>query len=518
MPTHKSPSLSQIPDSKHNQSILLSQHGQYKELNNNQHTDKENTISVINQRSISNLMLGNCSSLQNIHTVAGTASNPSLHITSSNHGISQQVSNRHATAELPAAPHPRLTRKHVYPNTSTAKHTDLTTPPHTCQQAVSHQVRVPHVAVEAAKTNGATTESSCNMVVHPNVMSQSMVPDVLQSPTVIHYHLTIQNCDGIEIHVDGSDNAQPHSGNIKPKTVYSADGRKLKRLSWIEVPSVSPAVQESGPKVASVSPHIREPSASPLESPTPEENEVFISEEAERLFEGQEHVILEAPVGQPGERAFEADTMDLLTTSPYGMTEEDNLVLPSTDSVLAPHPSETGALQYHQNDPLRASFNPYDYDFMYEDLGDRSRLITEAHSTDITHNNRHGDTTDGHTLASQQLSEYLYNRYNAQPPITTLSDNRDLLFNFSRMRRPYSTETTVNNRSHAWQIASRELQHERQSEDEAVQTDVTADEGVTPGHHCQTRNAQCQTAFEWQQPRQTYSEGLYNSTLVLIVI
>ena len=94
-----------------------------------------------------------------------------------------------------------------------------------------------------------------------------------QSPKIMHYHLTIQNCDGVEIRVDNREQ------NFTQKTAYSANERKLKRLSWIEVPSdpidVGPSLHNARGIATNENNQI---------VPNNEEEMVFISPEAEELF------------------------------------------------------------------------------------------------------------------------------------------------------------------------------------------------------------------------------------------
>ena len=136
--------------------------------------------------------------------------------------------------------------------------------------------------------------------VHSNGHSESIEN---KSPKIVHYHLTIQNCDGLEIHVDNPEQ------KLKQTTVYSAGGQKLKRLSWIEIPSnpidVGPSMSES----TTIGTITESETTDVL--PGNSEETVFISTEAESMFSGNKQVIIQeaAPAVQLTERlSYVTDT------------------------------------------------------------------------------------------------------------------------------------------------------------------------------------------------------------------
>ena len=114
-----------------------------------------------------------------------------------------------------------------------------------------------------------------------SVIDQS-IQNLGRSPKIVHYHLTIQNCEGVEICVDNREQ------NFTQKTAYSADGQRLKRLSWIEVPSdpidIGPSLSNARSIATTENNHI---------VPNNEEEMVFISPEAEQLFCHNDQVIIQ---------------------------------------------------------------------------------------------------------------------------------------------------------------------------------------------------------------------------------
>ena len=157
----------------------------------------------------------------------------------------------------------------------------------------SHKKRLPNSACYAAElehsTVGGDQFSQSDMHSNSHSDGPASIFSGTKSPKIVHYHLTIQNCDGLEIHVDNPEQ------KLKQKTVYSADGRKLKRLSWIEVPSnpidFGPAINDPRSIDATAE-------SDPVDGlPSNCEETVYISTEAESLFAGNEQVILqETPI------------------------------------------------------------------------------------------------------------------------------------------------------------------------------------------------------------------------------
>ena len=128
-------------------------------------------------------------------------------------------------------------------------------------------------------------DPTSNLLEHNIFVNRDILPpiqNVSQSPKIVHYHLTIQNCDGVEICVDN------RKQNFTQKTAYSADGQRLKRLSWIEVPSnpidVGPSLHNTRSIATTENNHI---------VPNNDEEMVFISPEAEELFCHNDQVIIQ---------------------------------------------------------------------------------------------------------------------------------------------------------------------------------------------------------------------------------
>ncbi len=163
--------------------------------------------------------------------------------------------------------------------------------------------RLPHTPSGGSRNSLSTSSisASSSSAQDSNRSMNGSNPVGEKSPKIVHYHLTVQNCDGLELHVD-----QPNQ-KLRQKTVYSAEGRRLKRLSWIESGSnpidISPP---GGSRIALPASDIGSISETPagagedtvgaIEGSScrniPDEETIFLSKEAEEMFSGHNQVIL----------------------------------------------------------------------------------------------------------------------------------------------------------------------------------------------------------------------------------
>ena len=156
-------------------------------------------------------------------------------------------------------------------------------------------------------------------------LTDQPIQNVSQSPRIVHYHLTIQNCDGVEICVDN------RKQNFTQKTAYSADGQRLKRLSWIEVPSnpidVGPSLHSTRTIAATENNQI---------VPNKDEEMVFISPEAEELFcHDEDQVIIQESCTVPHPIETPSPQVDT------GMRSRMASIMMNTDEGETPMPALT---------------------------------------------------------------------------------------------------------------------------------------------------------------------------------
>ena len=148
-------------------------------------------------------------------------------------------------------------------------------------------------------------------------------------PSVVHYHLTLHNCDGVEINCVNSDPKCPPQ--VQPRVTCDANNQKVKRLSWVELPPCAESGQTDGVTDASLVQQTGE-------EPAAVDGEFYLSEEGQRLLGHQDHVIiastdvLDTNSGIV-DNAGSMDTLRLLRMSPYDGLPAETQDVGSMDTI-----------------------------------------------------------------------------------------------------------------------------------------------------------------------------------------